>query len=386
MIVICAGMYRSGSTWQYQVAGELLDQNGGCTRLGYLGCHQFPELNTTSTTGPVLLKAHEGHPICTEWLATGQARCLYSYRDLRDVACSFAYKLGISLGELVQRNMLQLCQLNHEFWSRQPNSYSQRYESWMENPAPSVVAIANLLEVPVTPDDVDRIVARYSLPENRRRTEQFAERLQHNGIDLTRPENVTLSDAETQLHWNHIRTGAVGSWRNGATPGELELLAAECGPWLIRNEYESDPLWGAIGHRGSSAHELVEAMKRIAELERILADTQEMSRRFEAALVEANQIARQYETAFRESQHHCHAFTQAQRIAAEQARVLAGQVTQLEASLHAEHEQTHELRVRLHSQTRTLESGLACWPYRMIRRARSHWNYLPARLGLGLGR
>ena len=52
-----------------------------------------------------------------------------------------------------------------------------------------------------------------------------------------------LHDEHSELHWNHIRQGRVGGWRDEATPRQLAELARLCGGWLVRNGYEHDAHW-----------------------------------------------------------------------------------------------------------------------------------------------
>ena len=42
--VICAGMYRACSTWQYEVAAHLVEEHCGGRRLGYLVSGEYTAL------------------------------------------------------------------------------------------------------------------------------------------------------------------------------------------------------------------------------------------------------------------------------------------------------------------------------------------------------
>ncbi len=247
MIVICAGMVRSGSTWQYQVAGDLLERRGRVNRHGFLFGDQIPPL-AEAGDGWHLVKSHEGHPICAEWLANGLARCLYSYRDLRNVAYSMAFKQSESLLDTVSKNQwLRRAISADRFWRSQPNVFIQRYETWLQDPAAMVRGIAMHLGLELESDEAEMVAENFSLEANQQKAEELAEKLRREGVDLNDPRNTNCYDAKELLHWNHLRSGAVGGWRDQATADDAALLARECGDWLLRNEYEIDPLSAALG-------------------------------------------------------------------------------------------------------------------------------------------
>jgi hypothetical protein len=350
VIVICAGMYRSGSTWQYLVACHLLDKVPGGARLGYVGYNEFPALAPAGAGGPRVLKAHEGHPVCAEWLAAGTAKCLYSYRDMRDVAFSLAHKQGATLRATADRGLLRLCRHNHEFWTAQPNTFVQKYEEWLTDPVPFVRGIAAHLGVGLGPGEAEDIAARYSLEANRRRTEAFAEGLRRQGTDLGDPRNATLSDPDTQLHWNHIRAGAVGGWRDQATPDDIPVLAAECGGWLAENGYDPDPLWPVVARAARRAEEaevmLEGARAHITRLTDAHAEAARLGAGYAAAHADATRYAVQFEAALKDT-----------------ARALDASNRDA-AALRADNEELRRANAALRA---TLEGGLACLPYRVAR-------------------
>lgn len=281
MLVICAGMCRSGSTWQYQVAGHLLERSGPGERLGFLTPPEFDRALAAPSTHPWrIVKTHDGHPTFATALASGTARCLYSYRDLRDVAHSLAHKWSVSLRTaVIDRVGVRNCIANHAFWTAQPRVFVQRYEDWVANPSVDVTRIASHLGIELQPGEADEIARRFDLEENSRRTAQLAAQLRSEGIDLTDPRNTLLSDSSTLLHWNHIRSGEVGGWRSQSTPDELALLARECGSWLAENGYEQDPVWASLADSAKREAETAQLLQRAeskhAEAIQKLADSEQ---------------------------------------------------------------------------------------------------------------
>src|SRR6476646_8231399 len=103
MDVFCVGMYRSGSTWQYDVVSQLLEKHRGVRRLGFVTGEEFADLRGQDADSWRVLKAHDAHPAFAEALAAGQALAVYSFRDLRDVAYSLLHKFGDSFAEVIER-------------------------------------------------------------------------------------------------------------------------------------------------------------------------------------------------------------------------------------------------------------------------------------------
>lgn len=251
MFVICAGMFRSGSTWQYQVAGEILATAGRrAVGLGYLNPHDFDcYLEAPRVAGTFgVLKTHELHPTFPALLRDGKAKGLYSFRDLRDVVYSMAHQLGCSFTEVIHEfRVIDRALAADRFWRAQPNVLLQRYKDWMADNAAQVRGIAAILGVQLSDRDVTSISEKYSLPENRKRTADLARRLEQLGRALDDPVTASLTDRRSLLHHNHIRQARIGHWRDLATDDEKQVLAELCGPWLIQHGYETDYEWARAG-------------------------------------------------------------------------------------------------------------------------------------------
>jgi hypothetical protein len=251
MDVFCIGMYRSGSTWQYHVVGHLLENHCGGRRLGIVTGPEYARAPAGDADSWRVLKTHAAHPAFAEALTSGRALAVYSYRDLRDVAYSLMHKFAAPFEEIVERkNLLHVCLDNDAFWTAQPRTLCQRYETIMAEPAASVAELASHLGIELGAGEAVAVAEEYSLKANVWRTIELANRLREEGVDLDDPANAIHFDGQTLLHWNHIRSGRVGSWREEAKPRELAVLAGVCGAWLIARGYEPDLGWAlpALGH------------------------------------------------------------------------------------------------------------------------------------------
>jgi hypothetical protein len=288
MDVFCIGMYRSGSTWQYHIVAHLLEKHRGGRRLGIVTGPEYAHAAEGAPDGWRVLKTHAGHPAFAEALASGRALAVYAYRDLRDVAYSLVHKFAAPFEEVVEhKHWLHVCLDNDAFWTAQPRTLCQRYETIMAEPAASVAELASHLGIELAEGEAAAVAEEYSLKANVWRTIELANRLREEGVDLEDRANAFRFDGESLLHWNHIRSGRVGGWRQESSPRELAVLAGVCGDWLIARGYEPDLAWAlpALGHFQA---ELAAAEKALhearAELARQAKQLQELHERTPVAL------------------------------------------------------------------------------------------------------
>ncbi len=241
MLILCVGMYRACSTWQYGVVGELIERHRGGQRLGFVGGDRFVsdvEASLDESRWSVL-KSHGGHERYAARLSRGQALGIYSHRDLRDVAYSMMHKLGVDFQGLIKRDFIDQCLRNDRFWRDRPGMLFQSYEDLIAEPARGVSEIARHLGIAIEAGEDQEIADLLSLEKNRERTREIAERLQSEGVALD-PRDQDKADPRTLLHWNHVRDGRAGSWRDSATAEQKAYLTRVCGPWLLEHGYPID--------------------------------------------------------------------------------------------------------------------------------------------------
>src|SRR3954453_335578 len=121
MYVLCAGMYRACSTWQYEVIAHLLERHRAGRRLGYYTGEEFAAKYRKGhlDAGWGVLKSHEGDRSFTRAIKDGRALAVYAHRDVRDVVFSLMHKRGVSFEQLVRQGMIHQILVNDRFWSRQ---------------------------------------------------------------------------------------------------------------------------------------------------------------------------------------------------------------------------------------------------------------------------
>jgi hypothetical protein len=282
-------MYRSCSTWQYQIASHLVEKHLGGRRLGFLFGNAFSELIQTPTEpGWQVLKSHDRHPAFARALAEGQALALYSYRDLRDVAFSLMHKFDLSFSDvLFKERLLEDCLANDRFWTGQLNVLCQRYENIIRDPVEAIEVLADHLRISLSEGESEALAREYSFEANLERTQAIRDSFSDIGIDFTKHENALACDSHSLLHWNHLRIWQFDSWAHLTNQSERADLARVCGEWLIARGYEQDQSWVEVtadeawrqfdcvrNELGQTRRQVIELEDRCAELTRTRLEAQ----------------------------------------------------------------------------------------------------------------
>jgi len=95
MIVVVAGMYRSGSTFSFNVVREMLEARGGATSISSNSL-DATILNNVERAH-VVLKGHMPDPQCVELIRAGSAMCICTYRKPEDAIESWVQAFGFDV-------------------------------------------------------------------------------------------------------------------------------------------------------------------------------------------------------------------------------------------------------------------------------------------------
>src|SRR4051812_14054496 len=144
MYVICAGMYRACSTWQYEIIAHLIEKHRNGVRLGYLTGEQFAEFDDVWADKPCwsVLKSHEGGRRFASALAERRTIAVYAYRDIRDVVFSLMHKRSLTFEALLRQGMIHQILVNDRFWAAMAGVLCQRYEALIADPVAGVEQLA----------------------------------------------------------------------------------------------------------------------------------------------------------------------------------------------------------------------------------------------------
>lgn len=239
MWIICAGMMRSGSTWQYMVTSHIVEECMHGRRCGFAGLHLIQEAERKAIDqNPRVFKIHGKDSALGILADTGAAAVIYCYRDIRDVAVSTMTKMSLSFDRLIEFRVLQWIIEGDVFWRARSNTLVQRYEEMVAEPTRSIREIAYFLDIEAPDKYVDDLADRYSLDKNKARCQTLAASLTRCGVDLRDcGKAARFRDTFSELHWNHIYSGRTERWRTELSTEQQNVLNDMFGDWLRANSY-----------------------------------------------------------------------------------------------------------------------------------------------------
>lgn len=231
-------MLRSGSTLQYQLAVAILEKTGRGSGLGDPRNVDCLELANANPSGIMqVLKVHKFKHLRQVEAAIdqGQAKCLYTYRDVRDVAVSLMNMRNISFEELIFRNKeVQQSLSDFQSWTSFDEVLISRYEEMVHNIPQEVLRIAQHLNVELSETEAIAIANHHTLDKQKQRIQQWKE-----GENF----NPSSHEAKSLLHHNHINSGKSQQWSETLTALQIAYLESLTETWLRDRGYAlSQPL------------------------------------------------------------------------------------------------------------------------------------------------
>jgi hypothetical protein len=232
MWVFCGGMFRSGSTVQYQIASHLVEHFGRGERLTWQKADDFASVKALHPDDGRLrvFKAHHLSEAIRDELHLAGGRVLTTHRDIRDVVASAIRKNGWSFHHIWKHRMLRRWTERFDAWAALPGALVSRYDDMIAHLDVEAVRIGRLLGMDVAADLAVTIGETYAIDRQRGRTEEVRLRRDRNELR-------TKYDGHSLLHHNHITSGEVGGYRALLRPAEIRAIESECGEWMGRWGY-----------------------------------------------------------------------------------------------------------------------------------------------------
>jgi len=228
MWVFAAGMQRSGSTLQYQVAAHLIWQANRGMALGWGEDGQFWRMHQAKGERDeyLLWKTH----VCNKDILRVKHECkvLYSYRDLRDVVAGIVRKDGTPFRHLIRRGILQDLIEQYYEWTRFPQVLVASYEKMMRYPVLMVGTMADFLGIEVCVEECMAIAERYSIARQKERI--AAGTFVQVGHDWVEERHL--------LHQNHISNGGkIQGWGDVLSEAEADEIVDRAEDWMRDRGY-----------------------------------------------------------------------------------------------------------------------------------------------------
>lgn len=226
-LIIANGLYRSGSTWQYNVIQQLLERCVAGRGLGLYDPDGLRKamLDTVKHQCHCVVKIHSYIEGVQYLLRNDVAKLVYIYRDLRDVYMSLQKYQGhteyFESGGRIRYDLRGYYKMRSE-----PNTFFQRYEDMMGDPLAATRQLATFLGLKVDPDVVRQIAGICSTSQARLIAEH-----QHEG----------QHDPRTLVYHNHVSaTEGRSTWREELDPAIAEELTVRFKDWLQHAGYETE--------------------------------------------------------------------------------------------------------------------------------------------------
>ena len=233
-VIVACGGFRSGSTLQYNLAGEYVEHLRAGRRIGYVDPPEAARLLQLSpmvdALGLPVAKSHDLAPgfrdwggedeAWREWARRGRLLPIYSIRDFRDVIASMARKFEMEPAEVLESPLWRENVANMNAWLElQP--LVQRYEDMVRRPHRALRELARHAGLPFRPLAARRAARAAGLGEARLEAATLPGETWH---------------ARTLVHWDHIGDPAGGSWHAWA-PSERAVVDRTIEPLMRRFRY-----------------------------------------------------------------------------------------------------------------------------------------------------
>ena len=236
MLIICAGMARSGSTVQYQIVCEIIESLSLGMTIGWVKVPSKELLDNLENVAFrkdkfLVIKSHNCSNQVQTLVEAGKVKVVYVYRDLRDVAVSLANKFAKSTENAISRLSIQLN--NYYLWTGIDKIMVSRYETMTNNLYGEVLKIAHYLGVSVSNDLAKSISYKLDINEQKQRINK----LEQDSSSVIKSSGNDVYDPVSQLHNNHINSGKWGQWKESLSKEQIEHIESFAFSWFVDRGY-----------------------------------------------------------------------------------------------------------------------------------------------------
>jgi hypothetical protein len=235
MFVFCGGMFRSGSTLQYQVVSRLVEDSGHGQRVSW---HSPSDFRRLRNQGPYhdsihVFKAHKLTDEMRDEIVNNGALSLTVHRDIRDVVVSAMRKNNWTFRRIWRRDRLRYWTMRFDDWSKLPNVFICRYDELTGDLPASIRRIGDYLGIKAGDKEVAMMAKEYNLDSQKKLVNEVAELFKGGGLS-------TKYDPRSLLHYNHIASGRTGEYRSMLKPAQIRAIEYECRNWMHRWGYRPE--------------------------------------------------------------------------------------------------------------------------------------------------
>lgn len=294
MLILIAGMIRSGSTLHFNMARLLLQKAQISHETDYIASYadiesryaEFMEAHEKDASAPkaLIVKTHHADWRLKPLLRQDGVHAFYIYRNTFDMAASLSRKTGRPIGDSWPQ-VTGALRAKHQLLDH-PDVIVSRYEDVTASYEIELMKMAAAIGVDVTPRDLSTLKEKLEPAAQRQHLENvtFEKTPVAKGSTWSMrqegegDEDYVLVDPSTFLHRNHFTSdGGVGSWADTLTASEVAELA------MLEEDIARKVTRTRIGDMGSEINRLTDleadnARKADERAARIVELTSELSR------------------------------------------------------------------------------------------------------------
>ena len=232
-IVICGGMYRSGSTWSFNVCRELVQLHGRRSGQPVASCFfnlleldYFLNARAASLPGPVVIKAHLLGEVTWQAIDAGRARAVVTIRDPRDCVASDMKFMSLDFEKSTERMVESLKNFPPSHHS--PHAFFVAYEQMMADRLGMIGRIAAHLGIEVNEQEILETDGRTNMDASKK----ICRSLHEGPAKEIDPDTGHPIDSATQLHATHIDSGKVGRWKEELSVEQVKIQNRTFEKWM----------------------------------------------------------------------------------------------------------------------------------------------------------
>lgn len=220
MLLFCDGMPRSATTWIYNVTFALL--KNALPAADIRRAHNEDSQAALKAFGDGadwrILKCHRLDENARSIFRSGNARAIYSHRDIYDAVASLLVMFRFPLDRCLTIMTESLD--TYEFHCKTGNFLCIDYESIVERPIEAIHAVRGFLGLDLPDSAIAFINKTHALSA----IKELSQKLKESGQDLLVRTSVSCYDPETQWHVRHVRNGGIGYGRRYLSPQQIERI------------------------------------------------------------------------------------------------------------------------------------------------------------------
>jgi Sulfotransferase domain len=206
MVILCDGMVRSGSTWSFNVALQLL-KSCDPNRKAFGTYSDNPAVLAAAIRprfSNLVIKSHSLDPVARGLCDKGAVKAIYTWREPRDVVASCMQMFGSSAPHAtgILRKALRIW----AFHRATSSACIVSYEEITKDPCAAIERIADYLGLTIDSEQLRGIADEVSFE----RVKRFSQHLSELEPSRQIRSNGHFFDRVTLFHKDHIRNGGIG--------------------------------------------------------------------------------------------------------------------------------------------------------------------------------